>query len=437
MDNKRLGKLMLEQRNIQKKKISEVAFETNISVDQLDRYENKGDAFTQRDLKVLSHYYQLDISSYTLDIIKENKPSKWFFKMFYIKRDSDYKQCHPTIKSTFKSWIKGVKLRLRNADQHDVKNYLFSPEKVVTHTPYLYLKFFYVTLLLAVISDLNASPVLANIFVSMLVPVMLLILFLELDITREVKGIKILKYFLYGGTLSITVVYFFRGFVGYPNIMLLSDFLTGLVEESAKILVVFLILRKHKIQHVLTGMLIGFAVGAGFDVFETTDYGIATWYHNDASFVGMELNLLMRSLFALVGVGHHYWASILGGTLVYVSRSEKVRFKDFLHPTFIIMLIAMITLHAMWNFISSNYTWVALLYVIIPSLLLFLSMFYVAYTKAKIDVCRLERSQAEHIKERPRMIGIRYRRSYAKSFQRSYRFVDKEIPLDVNIAPKP
>lgn len=416
---------MLEQRKIRRKSLLDVSNETGISVPQLNKYENKGVSFTGKDLDVLSEYYDIKTDHLELDVVKAQQPSKFILKMFYIKRDEDYKKCRPTIKSVLWTFISGVKLRSRNADKHDIQNYLFSPEKIVTHTPYLYLKFTYVILLLALISISNVSVVLSNVFISMLIPVMLLILLTEMDYPREIKGVKLLKYFLYGGTLSITIVYLFRGFVGYSNIFLFSDFLTGLVEESAKIIVVFLILRKHKIKHVLTGMLIGFAVGAGFDVFETTDYGIMTLTGNQGTFIGMQLTLLIRSFYSLVGVGHHFWASILGGTLVYVSRSEQVRIKDFGHPIFIIMFLIVMSLHAMWNFTNAYYTWPSYTVVILISLFIFLLMFYVAYTKAKIEVCRLVSIKAEEHKERPKLIGIRYRRSYAKSFDRKYRNVEK------------
>ena len=138
-----------------------------------------------------------------------------------------------------------------------------------------------------------------------------------------------LNSFLVGGIVSLGLTHLIREVTGFTD-GILGDLQTGFVEETAKLLVVLIILKRVKVKHMFTGVLIGFAVGAGFDVFETTDYAINTLIETSGNYNEMIWTTWFRSIFA-VGIGHHFWTGILAGTLVSLSTSLKVAFKKLYH----------------------------------------------------------------------------------------------------------
>ena len=107
----------------------------------------------------------------------------------------------------------------------------------------------------------------------------------------------------------------------------MGDITTGLVEETAKLLVVLLIFKLIPIRYAFTGLLIGFAVGAGFDVFETSDYGMFELFDSNGDIYQMQGLLLVRTLFAL-GIGHHFWTGILAGTFNCLKQESDIQIQN-------------------------------------------------------------------------------------------------------------
>ena len=220
-------------------------------------------------------------------------------------------------------------------------------------TPFLY-KYFLLMMVIMIIADYMLSNVytLSNLLIAMSVPLALLILMYEFDqSTFNLR--KILSYFFFGGLMSLGLTYLIRTVIGYPE-GLLGDFTTGFVEETAKLLVVLLIFKFVPVRYAFTGLLIGFAVGTGFDVFETSDYGIIELFDSNGDIYQMQFLLINRTLLAL-GVGHHFWTAILAGTLIALNKKVKFRFRTLLHPTFILMYLGVVSFHAMWNFNPFSY----------------------------------------------------------------------------------
>ncbi|NBL00662.1 MAG: PrsW family intramembrane metalloprotease [Erysipelotrichia bacterium] len=161
--------------------------------------------------------------------------------------------------------------------------------------------------------------------------------------------------FVVGGITSILLVYWMRDYVGYPTVVFLEDLLTGLVEETAKLLIVLIFLRTFKVKHMITGMLIGFAVGAGFDVFETANYGMIEFMMN-FDFFEMQSVMATRALFSLIGVGHHFWTSMLVGALVFFNQKKKVGVTSMFNLNFGLWFLLIVLLHTLNNYLDKTFT---------------------------------------------------------------------------------
>lgn len=216
------------------------------------------------------------------------------------------------------------------------------------HTPFLY-KYFLILLGFLFILDASVSNVVSvsNLLIASSIPITLLILIYEFD-KSELNLLKILSFAFLGGIASIGITHLIRSVTGYP-VGFVGDVATGLIEESAKLLVVILIFKFIPIRYAFTGLLIGFAVGAGFDVLETSDYGINALLESEGDIYAMQVNLLIRTVYAL-GIGHHFWTGVLAASLQVVSKYSKFSLKSLLSPAFITLFIMIILFHATWNF---------------------------------------------------------------------------------------
>ena len=226
---------------------------------------------------------------------------------------------------------------------------------------------------LAFMSDLIVVETLAG---SAIVPVTLLIFVFCSTEEKTINLGTLVKLFVYGGISSIFVVYFFRDLVGYPG-GLSGDMLTGFIEEGAKIAVVYWLLRRYKVQTMRAGILVGFAVGAGFDVFETTDYAIMSFMET-GNYRDFYFTMGLRSIFSLFGIGHHFWTGILAGALVYLKKHDRPFLKNIIQPAFIVIFLTVMTIHAFWNFFAFNESPLSYLIMIISGIL-FLLVFRVSH----------------------------------------------------------
>ena len=98
-------------------------------------------------------------------------------------------------------------------------------------------------------------------------PVAVLVFVFEMNTPRNVSVVQLLKLFIVGGLAASCVVSF-----EYMN-PTLGRF-PGIMEETAKLAGVLLVMRSGRYRYLLNGILFGCAVGAGFACFETCFYAL-------------------------------------------------------------------------------------------------------------------------------------------------------------------
>lgn len=139
--------------------------------------------------------------------------------------------------------------------------------------PFLFARFFGIcALVLAlcyVFGKLFTHPggyYLMMIGIPLLVPITVLLLAWEMNIPRDISLMEVVKIVAVGGILSLIATLVLHEFGNT------STTWAGLIEEPAKLIVIYFLLKRKNRVYILDGVLIGMAVGTGFAVMETLYY---------------------------------------------------------------------------------------------------------------------------------------------------------------------
>jgi RsiW-degrading membrane proteinase PrsW (M82 family) len=167
-------------------------------------------------------------------------------------------------------------------------------------------------------------------------------LFFELNILKNVSLLQVLMLMCVGGVLSIGIS---LAADSMSDLGWMGASAAGIVEETGKILAVFLILKKKPQNYILNGLLLGAAVGAGFAALESAGY-IYLWRGDStpAEFADIITIRAIGNLF-----GHIVWTAIAGAALLRAKGNREVRANLLLDPKFLTALSIPITLHMLWN----------------------------------------------------------------------------------------
>lgn len=242
--------------------------------------------------------------------------------------------------------------------------------------PFLFARFFLGYGLLLVLSYMMGSLLgheagyyLLLVGIPFLVPVTLLLLVWEMNVPRNISLYDVIVMVGLGGILSLiaTVVMSY-----YSESS--SAVWAGLIEEPAKLLVIYIILHKKNYKYALNGVLIGAAVGTGFAVMETLFYvftfmsiGVsdALWLcaeeglsasdalanfdivWGSAVLYGLN-NALARAVTAISG--HGVFAALYGGALVKAKGDEEISLVHLFKVEFLLYFAVSILLHALHNY---------------------------------------------------------------------------------------
>lgn len=208
--------------------------------------------------------------------------------------------------------------------------------------PYLFARIFLVGIVLIIAGiAMNNGLIIPFIFMagSFLMPIVGMIFFWEMNIPRNISFSTVLLMFLAGGILSLVFTHILSMFYLVDSRVTLY-ISVGIGEEVAKILAAAVWLRKKNTKYVLSGMLVGAAVGAGFSAIESAGYNIVKGHWD---FV----QLLLRAFYA---IGCHVsWTAIATGMLVWVKKDEELSVKHLLNPAFLGALAFSAGTHAIWD----------------------------------------------------------------------------------------
>ena len=177
---------------------------------------------------------------------------------------------------------------------------------------------------------------------SCIVPVTILILVWEMNIPRDISLTEVFQIMAIGGVLSICAA--MVGFTG-TEAGQMPALWAGIVEEPAKLLIIYYFLKKKNRKYILDGILLGVAVGTGFAMFESMMYTMeyfgayGLWVGIDEAFVR-----------AFSGIsGHGLWAGLYGGGLLMAKGSEEIEIRHIFSVDCLKYFGISILIHAIHN----------------------------------------------------------------------------------------
>ncbi len=180
---------------------------------------------------------------------------------------------------------------------------------------------------------------------SFAVPVSTLVFFLEMNVTRNVSIFMLMQLLFVGGIVSLLVALLF-----YSNFDVFETYLgasaAGIIEESAKVLIVILLVGKStRYRWILNGLLFGAAVGTGFGAFESAGYAFRIII-NDGLIPGAD-NIITRGI--LAPFMHVVWTANIAAALWMVKKDKPFQWDMLKEPAFLRIFIAMMLAHMLWN----------------------------------------------------------------------------------------
>lgn len=242
--------------------------------------------------------------------------------------------------------------------------------------PFLFARFFVGFAAILLVSYLMAAYVgymggyyLLLVGIPFLMPVTLLLMVFEMNVPRNISLYEVITTVGLGGVLSLIATLIIDHFIGVEQ-----AYWAGLVEEPAKLIVIYMVLRKNNYKYAINGALIGAAVGTGFAVMESLIYTInyiavgtisamVSMYENGMGLADVINNVdavwasgvaqglyvaLARAVTALSG--HGVFAALYGSALVKAKGSEEVNVSHLLKPEFLLYFAISIGLHALHNY---------------------------------------------------------------------------------------
>ena len=181
---------------------------------------------------------------------------------------------------------------------------------------------------------------------SFTVPLTTMVLFLELNAWRNVSLYEVIKTFLVGGCASLVATLFLFSFFGAHELDFFGAFLTGFIEETGKAVIVYYFLRRLGKLSILSGLLIGAAVGAGFAAFESAGYAMNYLFQGGWDVM---MNVIFLRGFLTPG-GHVVWAAISGAGLVIAAKAHsEISTSLFFDAKFLRLFIIPVVLHGIWD----------------------------------------------------------------------------------------
>lgn len=222
-----------------------------------------------------------------------------------------------------------------------------------------YLGFLLIAFLMASLLGFFESYYLLLVGIPFLVPVTLLLLVLEMNVPRNISLYEVITITAIGGVLSLLATmignYYSGGF---------GATWAGLIEEPAKLIVIYIFLRRKNYKYTLNGIVVGAAVGTGFAIMESLLYvidgiaqGVLLGLQVDTSgnfnavwVMGIQTSLYIAVARAVTAIsGHGIFAALYGGALVKAKGEDTLQLNHLFKPDFLLYFAAAILLHALHN----------------------------------------------------------------------------------------
>lgn len=208
------------------------------------------------------------------------------------------------------------------------------------------------------------------------IPLCVAVFFFELNVRREIPFLEQIRAMFYGGLISLILAMFLLEIS--PEV---RPWIAGPIEEPAKLLAVILIAGSRRNGRILTGLMLGAGVGAGFAAFESSGYTFTELVRFITSSTAAEVvstinpaqghaiaqkalainpDAVMQIRALITPFGHIVWTAITAGAywLALHQRIAEGRrdisdtsicWSALLSPGFLRIALIPVVLHLVWN----------------------------------------------------------------------------------------
>lgn len=181
---------------------------------------------------------------------------------------------------------------------------------------------------------------------SLAVPLSVLVLFYEINVPRNVSTYQVTRLLLIGGMFSILISMFLFRWTDELGLSWMGASVAGIVEESAKLAALLMVVRNVRYPWSLNGMLFGAAVGTSFAVFETAGYAFTALFSGQS--MASEWVLFQRGILSPLG-GHGILTAMVGAALWRAKRTQPFKLEMLKEPKFVRIFFVAVGLHMFWN----------------------------------------------------------------------------------------
>lgn len=195
------------------------------------------------------------------------------------------------------------------------------------------------------------------------VPFTTMVLFMEVNAFRNISVYDVMKFFLIGGCASLVVTLFLYNLniVDTDLSTTWGAIMVGSIEEVGKLVIVyFLVKQLTQCNYILSALLAGACVGAGFAAFESAGYALqpmlAIANMAGASGQPVSTELMMDSVTDSIYIrgllapgGHVAWAAITAGALIISKGATPLTTAVFTNSRFWKIFSIPIILHSLWD----------------------------------------------------------------------------------------
>lgn len=246
------------------------------------------------------------------------------------------------------------KFNSTNVD-NEIKN--DTPKPWLYSRVFLFLAAMYVLLILTVLLLGDTPFAYLTLIAGALFPVTLITFLSEFSQNEHISFIRIIFLFLIGIVFTMGIV------AVIPTINFNSIFLAclqiGIVEELAKVVTIFLFFLVLKPKRVSTGLLIGFIVGAGFEIVESMGYSTFFGLFSLINTGDIDFSTMLERTFSSLG-SHSFYGLIEAGAIMLSLKKEKAYFGTLATPRFWAWVGSIVIIHTLWNFVLSTvFFWLA------------------------------------------------------------------------------
>jgi len=178
------------------------------------------------------------------------------------------------------------------------------------------------------------------------IPITVLVLFYEINTTKNISIIKIFQIFIVSGVVSVVLTIILSELA--KKFPYYYEYSVGPIEELAKLFTIIFCMRSltfSRYRFSINGLLFGAAVGAGFAAFESAGYALGIGVTVNAP--AMISNIILRGVFS--PFSHIVWSAISVCAFWRVRQFNRNNFDTLFDLRFLVIFLIPCSLHYLWN----------------------------------------------------------------------------------------